>query len=142
LKDGQYNGQKKKDNRTNNDLNKVWRHQTVIFRLCFWGRIFIIILWHWNSWVKFSLVLFFKTFQQVYLDHCLVRVSFPSLTICIMASRLFCDSLFLEFVHMSYLRLVDLSTDCVDSKLFYYLKFKLIKFIAFPIFSQFTPFTC
>jgi hypothetical protein len=41
---------------------------------------------------------------------------------------------------MSYLRLVDLSTDYVDSKLFYYLKFKLIKFIAFPIFSQFTPF--
>ena len=45
--------------------------------------------------------------QQVYLDHCLstslsrslsVRVSFPSFTMHIMAFRLYCDSLFLQFV--------------------------------------------
>ena len=66
-----------------------------------------------------------------------VRVSFPSFTRCIMASILFCDSLVLEFVHtcMSFIRpfnwlcwfqvilLLEIQTD---------------KFIALPIFSQFT----
>ena len=65
-----------------------------------------------------------------------VRVSFLSFTMCIMASRLFCESLFLEFVHMSFIRLKDLSTDCVDSKLFYYFKSKLINLLLFPSFPN------
>jgi hypothetical protein len=54
----------------------------------------------------------------------------------IMTSRLFCESLFLEFVHMSFIRLKDLSTDCVDSKLFYCLKSKLINLLLFPSFPN------
>ena len=65
-----------------------------------------------------------------------VRVSFLSFTMCIMASRLFCESMFLEFVHMSFIRLKDLSTDCVDSKLFYYLKSKLINSLLFSPFPN------
>ena len=65
-----------------------------------------------------------------------VRVSFLSFTMCIMASRLFCESMFLEFVHMSFIRLKDLSTDCVDSKLFYCLKSKLINLLLFPSFPN------
>ena len=38
----------------------------------------------------------------------------PSFTMRIMTSRLFCDSLFLELVHMSFIRLKDLSTAVVE----------------------------
>ena len=38
----------------------------------------------------------------------------PSFTMCIMASGLFCDSLFLELVHMSFIRMKDLSTAVVE----------------------------